>query len=75
MYQAIGKEEWEALPNIIDNPDLAATLNGGETFWAYTYMFPHATRAGVTCTMEAGISYSKMTGLFTKYVQAVEEAS
>jgi len=72
-YHGIGKEAWEALPNIFDEPEVAKTLQGGERFWAYTYMFPHSTNPDVVCTMEAGISYSKMTGLFTKYVHGKGE--
>ncbi len=108
-YHAIGKEAWQELPNIFSDSELAATLKGGERFWAYTYTFPHRFLATVripiepeevkgevrdsveltvdtrycseeflnrldaeiiyhTCTMEAGISYSALTGLFTKYV-------
>ena len=72
-YHGIGKEAWEALPKIFDAPEVAETLVGGERFWAYTYLFPHSTATDVVCTMEAGISYSNMTGLFTKYVQAKED--
>lgn len=73
-YHAIGKERWDALPNVFGDTELAAILKGGETFWAYTYMFPSVSQPGKTCHMEAGVSYSKLTGLFTKYVQAVGES-
>lgn len=69
-YHAIGKDAWDALPSVFADPALAETVNDGETFWAYTYMFPHATRENVTCVMHAGVSYSKLTGLFTKYLKA-----
>jgi len=69
-YHAIGKDRWEELPNIFLDTELAETLEGGERFWAYSYMFPSTAQPGATCHMEAGISYSKLTGLFTKYVKS-----
>jgi len=69
-YHAIGKEAWDALPNIFSDTELAKTLQGGEKFWAYTYMFPSTAQPGATCVINAGVSYSALTGLFTKYVQS-----
>ena len=69
-YHGIGKERWDALPNIFSDTELAETLKGGEHFWAYTYMMPSKAQPGATCVMNAGISYSALTGLFTKYVQS-----
>ena len=66
---AIGMEEWKALPNIFDDPKAAADLEHDKSFWCYTYMFPHKTRKNIMCSMEAGIHYSELTGLFTKYVK------
>lgn len=72
-YHAIGMEAWQTLPNVFADPEFAATLKGGERFWAYTYMFPSTAQPDMMVTMEAGVSYSALTGLFTKYVCRVEE--
>jgi hypothetical protein len=71
-YHAYGKEEWEALPNIFDDKATveAEDLKGGEHFWCYTYMFPSTAQPEKTCVMDAGIRYSALTGLFTKYVKS-----
>lgn len=69
-YHAIGKEAWDNLPNIFSDTELADTLKGGERFWAYTYMFPSTAQEGKTCVMSAGVQYSALTGLFTKYVKS-----
>lgn len=69
-YHAIGREAWEALPNIFSDAETAEGLKDGTKFWAYTYMFPSTAIPGKTCVMEAGVSYSKLTGLFTKYVKS-----
>lgn len=70
-YNAIGMQAWQNLPNIFSDSEEAANLKGSENFWAYTYMFPSTAQPGVTCVMEAGISYSPLTNLFTKYVRNV----
>jgi hypothetical protein len=72
-YNAIGKEEWEALPGLFDNPAVADTLTSNKCYWCYTYMIPSDAIVGTTITLEAGISYSKMTSRFSKYVQIVDK--
>lgn len=69
-YHAIGKEEWEALPNIFSDPELARTLDVDANFWCYTYMFPSTAQPGKHCVIEAGVSYSRLTSLFTKYIRS-----
>lgn len=72
-YHAIGKEAWDELPNLFGNTELATALEADPTlprhWWGYTYMIPHSRREGVRCHMEAGITYSPLTGLFTKTLQ------
>ncbi len=66
---AMGKEAWEALPNIFSDSKLAEGLEDGARLWSYTYMFPSTAQPGRTCIMDAGVSYSRSTGLFTKWIQ------
>jgi len=66
-------EAWQALSNIFSDPEFAAILKGGERFWAYTYTFPSTAQSDLIITMEAGVSYSAFTGLFSKYVCRIEE--
>ena len=73
-YHAIGKEAWEDLPGIFDNPELADTLDCDTQFWAYTYTFDSVAQPGKRCVMNAGVSYSKLTGRFTKYLQSEQTA-
>lgn len=73
-YHAIGKQGWDELPNIFGNSELAAALEADPTlprdFWCYMYMFPSTAQPGRTCVMDAGIRYSSLTGLFTKYIKS-----
>ena len=81
MYHAIGKAEWEKLPSIFMNVDLAKQLDKNETWWCWTNTFPHAYRVKydpslgeevpLMCTMNQGISFNKSTGYFTKFMQNV----
>jgi hypothetical protein len=72
-YTAIGKEVWDDLPGLFDDPATAGTLTSNKCYWCYTYMIPSDALVGTMITMEAGISYSKLTGRFSKYVQIVNE--
>lgn len=79
MYHAIGKEEWDNLPTMFLNSVLAEQLDKDENWWCYTNMTPHAHRtkyeplldehAAIICEMKHGVSYSKSTGYFTKFMQ------
>ena len=65
-YENIGQKAWDAKPNIFGDPAFAEALEakpGSETRWvSYTYNVN-----GIP--MEAGVSYSSLTGLFTKFVR------
>ena len=65
MYHALGKEEYDKLPGLFTNSDLAKTLDGDQEWWCYTYMFPHNTR-DLTCTVDMLIKFRKSDGMFWK---------
>lgn len=91
-YTKIGKEAWDALPNIFSDPALAATLEKDTKFKCATGTEPHSGKSLnsdwvfktesaycdkdgnsiATCVNEYGVSYSVLTGLFTKWMRLVK---
>jgi hypothetical protein len=71
-YEAIGMNEWKALPNIFSDTEFAKTLDGNTNFCSYNYSIPSEVVPDKLFELYGGISYSKLTGLFTKYIGSMK---
>ena len=68
-YHAIGKEEWDKLPSLFQNPELADKLEEDTEWWVYMYMFPSVSQPGKTVGFDCLIQFRKSDSSFKKVLK------